>query len=148
MVELTLNKARVIVRNSIKKGRELNLKPLSVVVLDSGGHVIAFEKENYASPGRFDITRGKAYGSIMLGMSGTAQMARAEAQQYFMSAVNGLFGGNVIPVPGGVLIKNKNERVIGAVGVTGDSSDNDAIVAMHGVTFAGFSGDVWGLIFN
>ena len=116
MVELTLNKARVIVRNAIKKGRELNLKPLSVVVLDSGGHVIAFEKENYASPGRFDIARGKAYGSIMLGMSGTAQMARAEAQQYFMSAVNGLFGGNVIPVPGGVLIKNKNERVIGAVG--------------------------------
>ncbi len=111
MVELTLNKARVIVRNAIKKGRELNLKPLSVVVLDSGGHVIAFEKENYASPGRFDIARGKAYGSIMLGMSGTAQMARAEAQQYFMSAVNGLFGGNVIPVPGGVLIKNKNENI-------------------------------------
>ena len=142
MVELTLNKARVIVRNAIKKGRELNLKPLSVVVLDSGGHVIAFEKENYASPGRFDIARGKAYGSIMLGMSGTAQMARAEAQQYFMNAVNGLFDGKVIPVPGGVLIKNKNKRVIGAVGVTGDSSDNDAIVAMHGVTFVGLSGDV------
>ena len=142
MVELTLNKARMIVRNAIKKGRELNLKPLSVVVLDSGGHVIAFEKENYASPGRFDIARGKAYGSIMLGMSGTAQMARAEAQQYFMNAVNGLFDGKVIPVPGGVLIKNKNKRVIGAVGVTGDSSDNDAIVAMHGVTFVGLSGDV------
>lgn len=148
MVELTLNKARTILRNSIKKGRELNLKPLSVVVLDSGGHVIAFERENYASPGRFDIARGKAYGSIMLGMSGTAQMARAEAQQYFMSAVNGLFGGNVIPVPGGVLIKNKSERVIGAVGVTGDSSDNDAIVAMHGVNSAGLSGDMWGLIFK
>jgi uncharacterized protein GlcG (DUF336 family) len=142
MVELTLNKARMIVRNAIKKGRELNLKPLSVVVLDSGGHVIAFERENYASPGRFDIARGKAYGSIMLGMSGTAQMARAEAQQYFMNAVNGLFDGKVIPVPGGVLIKNKNKRVIGAVGVTGDSSDNDAIVAMQGVTFVGLSGDV------
>jgi uncharacterized protein GlcG (DUF336 family) len=142
MVELTLNKARMIVRNAIKKGRELNLKPLSVVVLDSGGHVIAFERENYASPGRFDIARGKAYGSIMLGMSGTAQMARAEAQQYFMNAVNGLFDGKVIPVPGGILIKNKNKRVIGAVGVTGDSSDNDAIVAMHGVTFVGLSGDV------
>ena len=142
MVELTLNHARMIVRNAIKKGRELNLKPLSVVVLDSGGHVIAFESENYASPGRFDIARGKAYGSIMLGMSGTAQMARAEAQQYFMNAVNGLFDGKVIPVPGGVLIKNKNKRVIGAVGVTGDSSDNDAIVAMHGVTFVGLSGDV------
>ena len=78
----------------------------------------------------------------MLGMSGTAQMARAEAQQYFMSAVNGLFRGNVIPVPGGVLIKNKSERVIGAVGVTGDSSDNDAIVAIHGVNSAGLSGDM------
>ena len=137
MAVINLNKAKIIIRNAIKKGRELNLKPLSVVVLDSGGHVLAFEREDNASPGRFDIARAKAYGAIMLGMSGSSQMARAESQAYFMNAVNGLFEGKVIPVPGGVLVKDKKGSVIGAVGVTGDTSDNDAIVADYGISFAG-----------
>ena len=137
MALITLNKAKVIIRNTIKKGRELKLKPLSVIVLDSGGHVLAFEREDNASPGRFDIARAKAYGSIMLGISGSSQMARAESQAYFMSAVNGLFEGKVIPVPGGVLVRDKKGSVIGAVGVTGDTSENDAITANYGISFAG-----------
>jgi hypothetical protein len=84
----------------------MGLKPLSVVVLDAGGHVLAFEREDGASPGRFEIARGKAYGAVMLGMPGSAQMARAEAQAYFMAAVNGAYGGKVVPVPGGVLVKD------------------------------------------
>ena len=139
MAGISLNKARTIVRKTITKGQEL--EPLSVVVLDAGGHVQAFEREDGASPGRFDIARGKAYGAVMLGMSGTAQMARAEQQAYFMNAVNGVFGGAVVPVPGGVLLRDKKGDVIGAVGVTGDSSDNDVIAAMAGIEAAGMVGE-------
>ena len=78
----------------------------------------------------------------MLGMSGTAQMKRAEDQAYFMAAVNGVFGGQVVPVPGGVLLRNKAGKVVGAVGVTGDTSDNDAIAAMAGVEAAALMGEI------
>lgn len=142
MAGISLNKARVIVRKTIAHGREQELKPLSVVVLDAGGHVQAFEREDGAAPGRFDVARGKAYGAVMLGMGGTAQMARAEAQHYFMTAVNGLFGGSVVPVPGGVLLRDKKGAVIGAVGVTGDTSDNDAAAAMVGIEAAGLVGEI------
>lgn len=142
MAEILIDKARTIIRKAIVKGRELELKPLSVVVLDSGGHVKAFEREDGAAPGRFAIAHGKAYGAVMLGMAGTAQMARAEQQHYFMTAVNGLFGGQVVPVPGGVLVRDKRGAVIGAVGVTGDTSDNDAVAAMAGIEAAGLVGEV------
>lgn len=141
-MDISLRKARTVIRKALEKGVEMELKPLSVVVLDAGGHVIAFERSDGAAPGRFAIAHGKAYGAVMLGMAGTAQMARAEAQGYFMSAVNGLFGGQVVPVPGGVLVRDKKGTVIGAVGVTGDTSDNDARAAMAGIEAAGLVGEV------
>lgn len=137
---LTLDQARTIISATRAKGREMGLKPLSVVVLDAGGHVLAFEREDGAAPGRFAIAHGKAYGAVMLGMAGRAQMARAEAQAYFMAAVNGVFGGQVVPVPGGVLLR-KAGVVIGAVGVTGDTSDNDAEAALVGAAAAGLEAE-------
>ncbi|MGY6697919.1 MAG: GlcG/HbpS family heme-binding protein [Roseinatronobacter sp.] len=137
---LTLDQARTVISATRAKGREMGLKPLSVVVLDSGGHVLAFEREDGAAPGRFAIAHGKAYGAVMLGMAGRAQMARAEAQAYFMAAVNGVYGGQVVPVPGGVLLR-KGGVVIGAVGVTGDTSDNDAEAALEGAAAAGLEGE-------
>jgi uncharacterized protein GlcG (DUF336 family) len=110
---ISLDQAREMVAVARAKGREMGLKPLSVVVLDAGGHVLAFEREDGASPGRFEIARGKAYGAVMLGMPGSAQMARAEAQAYFMAAVNGAYGGKVVPVPGGVLVKDASGAVWG-----------------------------------
>lgn len=142
MAEISMNKARTILRKAFEKGRELDLKPLSVVVLDGGGHVKAFERGDGAAPGRFAIAHGKAYGAIMLGMAGTAQMARAEQQAYFMAAVNGVYGGQVIPVPGGVLVRDKRGVVIGAVGVTGDTSDNDAICAAFGIEAANLVAEI------
>ena len=71
---ISLRKARTIIRKALEKGREMGLKPLSVVVLDAGGHVQAFEREDGAAAGRFAIAHGKAYGAVMLGMAGTAQM--------------------------------------------------------------------------
>ena len=139
---ISLRKARTIIRKALEKRREMDLKPLSVVDLDAGGHVQAFEREDGAAPGRFAVAHGKAYGSVMLGMAGTAQMARAEQQAYFMGAVNGLYGGQVVPVPGGVLVRDKKGAVIGAVGVTGDTSDNDAIAAMAGIEAANLTGEI------
>ncbi|WP_170400364.1 GlcG/HbpS family heme-binding protein [Ruegeria arenilitoris] len=139
---VTLRKARTIIRKTLEKGREMELKPLSVVVLDAGGHVIAFEREDGAAPGRFAIAHGKAYGSVMLGMAGTAQMQRAEAQAYFMAAVNGVYGGQVVPVPGGILLRDRKGAIIGAVGVTGDTSDNDATAGVTGIEEAGLIGEI------
>ncbi|WP_264213042.1 GlcG/HbpS family heme-binding protein [Leisingera thetidis] len=142
MAGISLDQARTIIRAALESGRALKLKPLSVVVLDAGGHVQAFEREDGAAPGRFAIAHGKAYGAVMLGMAGTAQMARAEAQAYFMAAVNGVYGGQVVPVPGGVLVRGADGAVIGAVGVTGDTSDNDAIAATAGIEAAGLQGEI------
>lgn len=141
MTEISANKARTIIRKALAKGDEIGLKPLSVVILDAGGHVKSFERSDGAAPGRFGIAHGKAYGSVMLGMAGTAQMARAEQQAYFMAAVNGVYGGQVVPVPGGVLVRDKRGSVIGAVGVTGDTSDNDVVAAMAGIEAAGLIGE-------
>ena len=141
MAEISLDTARALISATIAKGRAEGFKPLSVVVLDTGGHLKAFEREDGASPGRFGIAHGKAYGSVMLGMAGTAQMARAEQQAYFMAAVNGVYGGQVVPVPGGVLVRDKRGNVIGAVGVTGDTSDNDVVAAMAGIEAANLIGE-------
>jgi len=142
MVEISLGKARTIIRKAIARGREMELKPLSVVVLDSGGHVKAFEREDGASPGRFAIAHGKAYGAVMLGLAGTAQMQRSEAQPTFMAAINGVFGGQVVPVPGGVLVRDKRGIIVGAVGVTGDTSEKDAECALAGLEAANLTGEV------
>ena len=140
MPEISMSKARSIMRSVLKKGREMGIKPLSDVVLEPGGHVEAVEREDGASPGRCEMARGKADGGSMTGMSGAALMQRAEDQAYFVNALNGAFGGQVLPVPGGVLVKDSRDRVIGAVGVSGDTSDNDAIAAVAGIEAAGLSG--------
>ncbi len=141
MADISIRKCRTIIKAALAKGRELELKPLSVIVLDAGGNVQAFEREDGAAPGRFQIAHGKAYGSVMLGIAGRAQMARAEDQAYFIAAVNGAYGGQLIPVPGGVLVRDKRDRIVGAVGVTGDTSDNDVIAALAGIEAAGLQGE-------
>ncbi|MFC4670164.1 heme-binding protein [Seohaeicola nanhaiensis] len=138
---ITLTAARTIIRTAMEHGAEAGMKPLSVVVLDAGGHVIAFERGDGASPGRFDIARGKAYAAVMMGMTGSALRHRAEAQGYFVQAMNGLFDGRFVPVPGGVLVRDGSGAVIGAVGVTGDTSENDAAAALAGIEAAGLTGE-------
>ena len=142
MAGISLRRARTIIRKTLETGRAMELNPLSVIVLDTGGHVQAFEREDGASPGRFAIAHGKAYGAVMLGMSGSAQMARAEAQAYFMAAVNGVYGGRVVPVPGGILVRDAKGAVIGAVGVTGDTSENDAAAGKAGIEALGLMAEI------
>ncbi|QQA43989.1 GlcG/HbpS family heme-binding protein [Pelagovum pacificum] len=138
MAEITLDHARTIISAALAKGRELNLKPLTVVVLDAGGAMKAVEREDGAAPGRIEIAGGKAYGAVMLGMGGRAQMDRAEAQAYFIAAANGALGGRMVPVPGGVIVKD-GDVTIGAVGISGDASDQDEAAALAGIEAAGLT---------
>ena len=139
MGDLSLEQARTIIAGTLEKGRSLGLKPLSVAVLDSGGHVRAFERQDGASTHRFHIAHGKAHGAIAMGLGSRTLMARAEQQPYFIAAVTSAIGGALIPVPGGVLVIDEKGRVLGAVGVSGDTSDNDEKAAVAGITAAGLN---------
>lgn len=142
MAEISLRRARTIIRKTLDHGKAAGMKPLSVIVLDTGGNPIAFERSDGASPGRYQIAHGKAYGAVMLGMPGSAQMKRAEDQAYFIACANGALGGALVPVPGGVLVRDAKGRLLGAVGVTGDTSDNDAAAAKAGIEAAGLEAEV------
>ncbi len=141
MTSLDLDTARAIIRTTLTKGRELGLAPLSVVVLDAGGHLKAFEREDGASNLRFQIAHGKAYGAIGLGVGSRALMARAEQQPYFVAAVTAAIGGALIPVPGRLLVKDAGGVIVGAVGVTGDTSDNDEVCGLAGIAAAGLTAE-------
>lgn len=136
---ITLEEARRIIAGALDEGRRRGMAPLSVVVLDAGGHVKAFEREDGASNLRFEIAHGKAYGALGMGVGSRAIMARAEQQPTFVAAVSAAFGGALIPVPGGVLIVDSQQAIVGAVGATGDSSDNDEVAAVAGITAAGYT---------
>ncbi|MXG89270.1 GlcG/HbpS family heme-binding protein [Nocardioides flavescens] len=139
-MSLTLDVARTIVAAARAHGREAGLKPLTVVVIDAGGHVVAVEREDGSSIKRFEVAFGKAHGALSLGMGSRALMARAEQQPYFVAAVTHAVGGALVPVPGGVLVKDDAGTVIGAVGISGDISDNDEAAALAGIEAAGLVG--------
>lgn len=137
---LSLAHARTIVAAAFEKAASLGLKPLTVAVLDAAGDLVALERQDGASPLRPAIAIGKANGAIQLGMGSRALMARAESQPFFIQSMNALCGGSLVPVPGGVLIR-ENGSVIGAVGITGDTSDNDETAAIAGIEAANLSAD-------
>lgn len=141
MVEITSNKAKRIINQAFAKGNEMGLNPLSVIVLDAGGHCKAFERQDGAAPGRFAIADGKANAAVVMGMPSSKLMERAEQQAYFVNALSDAYSGRIIPVPGGVLVRDKKGNIIGAVGVTGDTSDNDVIAAVAGIEAAGLIAD-------
>jgi uncharacterized protein GlcG (DUF336 family) len=135
-VSIGLETARIITDGVRAAGKEHGLKPLTVVVLDAGGHVVSVEREDGSSNSRFEIAFGKAYGALALGMGSRSLMARAEQQPYFITSVAAAIGGKLIPVPGGVLVKDETGAVTGAVGVSGDTSDNDELAAVSGIKAA------------
>jgi len=137
---LTLSTAQTIIKTALAKGHEIGLKPLTVAVLDAGGHLIALEREDGASNLRPEIAQGKARGAVSMGLGSRALGERAEQQAYFIQSVNALSAGSLVPVAGGVLVKDAG-KIIGAVGVTGDTSDNDEIVAIAGIEAVGFVAD-------
>ena len=133
---ITLHTAQVIVAQTRAAAKQRLLNPITVVVLDAGGHLLAAEREDGAANGRFDIAFGKAHGALSLGLGSRALMRRAEEQPYFIAAVTAAIGGALVPVPGGLLIRDRNGALIGALGVSGDTSDNDEAVGVAGVQAA------------
>jgi uncharacterized protein GlcG (DUF336 family) len=123
------------------KGREMGLRPLGIAVLDAGGHLIAFQKQDGASMLRFEIASGKAYAALAMGLGSRAVGKLAAERPHFFTGVSGVSGGRMVPVPGGVLVKTKAGEIIGAVGVTGDSSDNDETAGIAAIEAAGFGAD-------
>lgn len=141
MAKLSLSKANKIIRESIKKGREQAMKPLTVVVLDAGGHMVAMQREDNSSVLRPQIAQGKAFGCIAVGVGGRWLNAQAETRPHFLEGLSNVSGGKIVAVPGGVLIKTNSGEIIGAVGITGDSSDNDEIAAIAGIKAAQYVAD-------
>ena len=138
-MSLTLDQARGIVAAARTHGQESGFKPLTVVVLDAGGHVLAVEREDGSSTKRFEVAYGKAHGAVSLGMGSRAIFKRANEQPYFVDAINTMARGALVPVPGGVLIKDKAGNLLGAIGISGDTSDNDETAAIAGIEAAGLA---------
>ena len=136
MAELTLDVARKILDAALAKGVEKKLKPLVITILDARGCVKVTAAQDGTSLMRAEIAHGKAYGALAMGMGSRALFQRAQEQAYFVGAVNTLAQGRMVPVPGGVLIQGDG-GLLGAVGVSGDTSDNDEICAVAGIEAAG-----------
>jgi uncharacterized protein GlcG (DUF336 family) len=140
---LTLQAANAVCNHIIDAAsRRDDLKPMTAVVVDAGGAVIAAQRQDGASPIRVDLAKGKAHGAVMMGISSRKLGERAESQAYFIQSMNALCQGALVPVPGGVLLKDSTGHIIGAVGVTGDTSDNDEALALEAIEATGLIAEV------
>ena len=138
MAKLKLAHADTIINTALAEARKLNLAPLAIAVLDAGGHVIAFKREDGAGIVRFDIAYGKAWGALGMGFGTREITARAEKFPAFITSLYAISQGRAVPSPGGVLMLDEDGDVIGAVGISGDTGDNDELCALTGIAAAGF----------
>jgi uncharacterized protein GlcG (DUF336 family) len=137
-MSLTLDQARTIIAAARAHGRAHDMAPLCIAVLDAGGHLRAFEREDGVANRRFEVAHGKAHGAISLGFGSRTLGELAVQRPHFIAGVTSAIGGALVPVPGGVLVIDHDET-IGAVGVSGDSSDNDEAAAIAGIEAAGLT---------
>ena len=138
---MTLSRANIICTAALAMGRERSFQPLVVAVLDAGGHLVAFQREDGSGILRFDIAFGKAWGALGMGFGSRELFNRTQANPTFMATLAAVSQGRLVPVPSGVLIE-ADGHVIGAVGVSGDNSDNDEVCALAGIAAAGLVGRV------
>lgn len=141
MESISLEAASIIIEQALAAGRELKLRPLAVAVLDPRGCLKAYKAEDGASLMRFDIAFGKAWGALGMGFGGRELQRRSESAGMFFNSLQAMTGGRIVPVPGGVLIRTDAGALVGAVGISGDSSDKDEICAIRGITAAGLKAD-------
>lgn len=140
MSNITLEQAQAIVAGALSHARASGFAPMAVVVLDSRGAMKAFAAEDGTSLKRPEIANGKAAGALAMGVGSRTLGVRAVERPHFIAAVTHAVGGSMVPVAGGVLIKGEG-GFIGAVGVTGDTSDNDEAAALAGISAAGLMAD-------
>jgi len=138
---LTLLQASTIVDVALETGRAAGLQPLAVAVLDAGGHLVAFKREDKSGILRFDIAFGKAWGALGMGFGGRTLAGRAPRSQLFFTTLAIASQGRFVPAIGGILIRDSSGDVIGAVGVTGDRSENDEKCGIAGIEAAGLTAD-------
>lgn len=138
---LTLAQAQTIVTAALAEARRTSLKPLVVTVLDARGAPKALAAEDGTSLKRAEIAHGKAHGALAMGMGSRAIAKRAASDPTFVAAVTHAAGGALVPVAGGVLLRDDEGNLLGAVGISGDTSDNDEIAALAGIAAAGLLGD-------
>jgi uncharacterized protein GlcG (DUF336 family) len=137
MADLTLDTARKILDGALAKVIEMKLKPMVITVLDARGCMKASIAQDGTSLMRGEVAYGKAYGALAMGLGSRALFKRAEEQPFFIDAVNTMARGALIPVPGGVLIHDASGSLLGAIGISGDTSDNDEICCVAGIEAAG-----------
>ncbi|WP_112662504.1 GlcG/HbpS family heme-binding protein [Microvirga flavescens] len=137
MPDLDLKTAQTIVDAALKTARDKGFKPLSVAVYDARGAIRALASEDGTSLKRAEIAMGKAYGALALGVGSRAIHKMAVDRPFFVAAATHAVGGQLVPVPGGVLIKDAAGAILGAVGISGDTSDNDELAAASGIEAAG-----------
>jgi uncharacterized protein GlcG (DUF336 family) len=136
-MSVTLAQASTIVDVALKKGRDTDCAPLTVAVLDAGGHLVAFKREDRSGILRYDIANGKAWGALGMGFGSRELADRAGKNPLFFGVLATVSQGRLVPVPGGVLIKDASGAVLGAVGISGDTSDKDEVCAVAGIEAAG-----------
>ena len=144
MPSLTLAQASTMVDVAIKTGRDKKFQPLSVAVLDAGGHLVAFKREDKSGILRFDIAFGKAWGALGMGFGSRTLAERAANTPQFFTMLAAASGGRMVTNPGGVLIRDADGDIIGAVGISGDTADNDETCAIAGIEAAGLKADPGG----
>ena len=140
MANLKLEQALKIIDVALAEARKRNLNRLGVAVLDAGGHVIAFKREDGATFLRFQIAYGKAWGSLGMGFGTRELFERSTKFPGFVNSLSAVTEGRAVPSPGGVLITGADGEVVGAVGVSGDTGDNDEVCALAGIAAAGLKG--------
>jgi uncharacterized protein GlcG (DUF336 family) len=136
---LSLDRANAIITQALALGREASLLPLTVVVLDAGGKMVAMQCEDGSGLIRFEVAFGKAYGAVGMGISSRLIRDRLSERPTFQSALATASDGRLIPVPGGVLVENGEGVTLGAVGISGDTSDKDEYCAIEAIKSAGFA---------
>jgi uncharacterized protein GlcG (DUF336 family) len=142
MTALTLEAAQTIISVGLKHARSANMKPLGIVVLDARGALKAYAAEDFVTLKRYEVAHGKAYGCLAMGQGSRNLNKMATERPHFIAALSHVVGGTFIPVPGGALIKDAAGDIIGSVGVSGDTSDNDEACAVAGIKAAGLTPDV------
>jgi len=138
---LPLAAAAEIVDKALEAGRQHGLEPLSVAVLDTGGHLIAFKREDGSGILRPRIAMGKAWGALGMGASGRLLRERLSDRPAFVAALTDAAEGRFVPVPGGVLVLDADGWTLGAVGISGDASEKDEFCAIQGIQAAGFQSE-------
>src|ERR1700754_3449930 len=141
MSSVTLAQASTIIDTALKKGRDKKFQPLSVAVLDAGGHLVAFKREDKSGILRFDIAFGKAWGALGMGFGSRTLAERAANTPQFFTMLAAASGGRMVTNPGGVLIRDAEGDIIGAVGISADTSDKDEACAIAGIESAGLKAD-------